>query len=380
MHSVPEAQTGSMYPLLKHLAGKGDFPWSFLHHRFTSLDSWKHEARAQLLQLLQIPDRTSPPRAIITDIQDFEGYTRETIHLEVWPGISPIPGFLLIPSGSQSRRPAVHLLHDHSAFYAWGKEKVTEQKNEHPSLTTFKRRMYHGASIASDLARRGYVVLVTDAPYWGERRMVLPGDPDHCASPERMTDAQIRDFNQRASARTNQVAAGFAMSGHSWMGVTLAEDLRVMDYLFSRTEVDPARVACLGQSMGGFRATHLVGLDGRYSAAVVSGWMSSYEEMLRDGLHAFSPPMVMPGLYPLMDLPDVASMLAPNPLMAINGTHDQLFTRKGVESAYAKISRVYEKAEAPSQFEGVWYEGPHEFNLEMQKKAFDWLDRALKRS
>jgi hypothetical protein len=38
----------------------------------------------------------------------------------------------------------------------------------------------------------------------------------------------------------------------------------------------------------------------------------------------------------------------------------------------------YKKAGVPDRFQGVTYDGPHEFNAQMQGQAFAWLDRWLK--
>jgi len=38
---------------------------------------------------------------------------------------------------------------------------------------------------------------------------------------------------------------------------------------------------------------------------------------------------------------------------------------------------VYAKAGVPGNFRGLTYDGPHEFNAEMQDQAFAWLDRFL---
>jgi hypothetical protein len=79
-----------------------------------------------------------------------------------------------------------------------------------------------------------------------------------------------------------------------------------------------------------------------------------------------------------MDLPDVAALGVPKGLMVINGTKDGLFPMEGVEASYKKIGQIYQKAGVPQNFQGVLYDGPHEFNLAMQEKAFAWLDRFLK--
>jgi dienelactone hydrolase len=156
------------------------------------------------------------------------------------------------------------------------------------------------------------------------------------------------------------------------------DDIRSVDYLASRPEVDPDRIGCCGLSVGGFRSAHLAGLDSRIKAAVVVGWMSTYESMLQNKLTSIGFMKVVPGLYQYMDLPDVVSMTAPGGLMIIHGTRDQLFTNDGVQAAFDKIAAVYKKAGVPDRFQGVTYDGPHEFNAQMQEQAFAWLDRWLK--
>jgi dienelactone hydrolase len=156
------------------------------------------------------------------------------------------------------------------------------------------------------------------------------------------------------------------------------DDIRTVDYLVTRPEVDPERIGCCGLSVGGFRSAHLAGLDPRIKAAVVVGWMSTYGSMLQNKLTSIGFMKVVPGLYRYMDLPDVVSMNVPGGLMVINGTKDQLFPLDGVHAAFDKIAAVYKKAGVPDRFQGVTYDGPHEFNIEMQEKAFAWLDRWLK--
>src|SRR5207248_10244908 len=98
-----------------------------------------------------------------------DGYIREKVLFNTTPDLR-IPAYVLIPKGLTRPAPAIVALHDHGGFYFWGKEKIVEVEDEHPSLAEFKRRGYSGRSIASELARRGYVVIVIDMFYWGERR------------------------------------------------------------------------------------------------------------------------------------------------------------------------------------------------------------------
>jgi hypothetical protein len=42
------------------------------------------------------------------------------------------------------------------------------------------------------------------------------------------------------------------------------------------------------------------------------------------------------------------------------------------------LTEVYQKAGAPERYKGSFYDGPHKFDAEMQKEAFNWFDRWLK--
>ncbi|MBU0610193.1 MAG: alpha/beta hydrolase family protein [Armatimonadetes bacterium] len=374
--TIPDAQAGTLYPFLQSQV-PAQFPLSFTNPRFTDLERWKSQARATVKCLLHYDPPKCDPKPEVLEREDCGDYVREKLTFSTTPDIR-VPAYVLIPKDDVKRHPAVLLLHDHGAFFAWGKEKVIALPNEHPSLTEFKRTAYSGRSVGNELVKRGYVVMAIDMFYWGERRMILPGDPPEYQDRERMSVEQVADFNRRAGQLLPQTAIGVFEAGTTWAGVMFTDDMRSVDYLASRSDVDPDRIGCCGLSVGGFRSAHLAGLDPRIKAAVAVGWMCSYPAMLQKKLSSIGFWAVVPGLQQLMDLPDVASMHAPQPLMCIQGTRDGLFTNEGVQAAYDKIAVVYAKAGVRTRFRPVTYDGPHEFNAQMQDKAYAWLDRWLK--
>jgi hypothetical protein len=81
------------------------------------------------------------------------------------------------------------------------------------------------------------------------------------------------------------------------------------------------------------------------------------------------------GLYRYLDFPDIAALVAPRALLVINGSQDSLFSLDGVHAAFDKIARSYAKAGAADRARCRLYDAPHEFNLEMQAEAWEWLGR-----
>jgi dienelactone hydrolase len=266
------------------------------------------------------------------------------------------------------------VLHCHGGAYVWGKEKVVAVENEHAVLSEFKQRLYQGASIATELVRRGYVVITIDMFYWGERRMLLAEDPPSYREPRLMTADDIAAFDRRSSQGEQLVARSLMTAGITWPGVMLWDDLRTLDYLVSRPEVDAQRVGCVGLSVGGYRSFLLAALDERIKAAVAVGWMTSFASNIRRHvLNTVGLTFHIPGLYRYLDLPDLAALIAPRSLLVISGSRDTLFPLAGVEQAFRKIEACFRKAGVPERQRCRMYDAPHQFNLEMQAEAWDWL-------
>jgi dienelactone hydrolase len=369
------ADVGSLFPFIKSQAVKGEFPLSFLQERFRDLGAWKQEARGQVLDRLQYRPAKVDPRPEVVERTEHPGYVREKVLFNTTPDIR-VPAYVLVPKEAKRPLPAIVALHDHGGFYLWGKEKLVEG-DDHPSLTDFKKQSYGGNSIASVMARQGYLVVVIDMFYWGERRLLLDDDPaDWRERPRSMSSERVSEFNRRSGQNEDLVARTIGTAGFIWPGVMLWDDMRTVDYLLTRSEVDPQRIACVGLSVGGFRSCHLAALDERIKAAVVVGWMASFPPQLQRHIrHTIGHTMLMPGLYQHLDYPDVASLAMPRPLMVINGSKDGLFELDGVRHCFTKLEACYRKAGVPERLRTRLYDTPHEFNGEMQAEAWEWLRR-----
>jgi dienelactone hydrolase len=256
---------------------------------------------------------------------------------------------------------------------------------DHPFLRAFRERAYGGRGYANELARRGYVVAVIDAFYFGERGLGYP----HGAWPEpyRAEEAALAPDSEawlalltRAHREVQgRVAGALFQAGVTWPGVHVWDDKRTIDYLRSRPEVDGERIGCVGLSVGGYRAAHLASADERVRAAVVVGWMCGLADLwpVSAWPNTVGWMHYVPGLFQELDLPDTAMLTCPRPLLVIQGSQDRLFPLEGVRRALARIEEAYEKADVADRYASRIYDAPHQFNLAMQEEAFAWLDRWL---
>jgi dienelactone hydrolase len=379
--ATPEAGTGShigsLYPFVQKQADRSTFELSFLHPKFRDLDSWQQLARAKVFEHLFYTPTAAPPMPDVVRREDRGDHIQEELTFQTTPD-ARVPAYLLIPKAGPRPAPAVLVLHCHGGFYVWGKDKVVAREDEHRVLREFKEQLYQGRSIATELVRRGYVVLTIDMFYWGERRMLLDEDPASYRDARRMTRDEIAAFDRRSQQSEQLVARSLLAAGVTWPGVMLWDDLRSLDYLASRSEVDPRRLACVGLSVGGYRSFVLAALDPRIKAAVAVGWMSSLgAHIRRHVVNSIGLTFHIVGLYRYLDLPDLAALIAPRSVLVINGSKDQLFPPEGVKAAFEKIERCFSKAGVPDRQQCRLYDAPHMFDVRMQAEAWEWLERSL---
>jgi hypothetical protein len=246
-------------------------------------------------------------------------------------------------------------------------------------LTAFKKQYYAGKSIANELVRQGYVVIVIDAFYWGERRFLLAGDPPEWRErPASLTQQQVSDFNRRASQSEQLLARGLITAGATFPGILLTDDIRTVDYLVSRPEVDGGHIGCVGLSMGGYRSFLLSALEPRIRVGVDCGWMTMFARQIeRHVINTMGLTFTIPGMYRYLDLPDLAALIAPRAVMVIMGSRDGLFPLEAMKASFGKIEQCYRKAGAPERQRCLMFDAPHQFNDEMQAQAWEWIAKNI---
>lgn len=376
--NAPLPDLGSHWPLFEKLPVPTRPRMSFTNDAYTDIETWATTARARVLAGFHYQPPACDPNPEVVDRVDRGTYVRERVLINTTPGIR-IPAYVLIPKGLGKPAPAMVALHDHGGFYFWGKEKVVDVEPEHPALAEFKRTCYGGRGIADELARRGYVVIATDMLHWGERALYFDADPERIRHRTLdVTQEDIVAFNARSWAHEELVGRTAFAVGVTWPGIIVWDDLRAVDYLLTRPEVDAQRIGCIGLSVGCVRSVFLGALHEAVRATVSVCWMAEYSQMLRNNIrYGIGYTKLVPGLYGDLDWPDLAGLHLPGHLMTINGTKDFLFPLKASQDAVNKIKRIFDKAGKPDRYEGVFFDGPHEFNIEMQEKAFVWLGRVL---
>ncbi|TQS73607.1 hydrolase [Rhodobacteraceae bacterium] len=272
---------------------------------------------------------------------------------------SRVTALLLVPKGD-GPHPAALMLHDHGSRFDIGKEKWIAPWYDAARLASaqeWSQKYFSGRFPGEELAKRGYVVLATDALGWGDR--------------------QGNGYEAQQA-----LAANLFNLGSSMAGLMALEDLRASEFLASLPETDPERVTAVGFSMGAFRAWQVAALSPAIKAAVVDSWMAQAKDLMTPGNNQLrgqsAYTMLHPGLLAHMDFPDVAALAAPKPMLVYAGAEDGLFPPASVRAAMDKMREVWDAFGQDRALETrVWPDKGHVFTADMQDAAFDWLDRQV---
>jgi dienelactone hydrolase len=369
------------------LASERPLRLSFLDPQWRELEPWKATARPFFREQLRYHPKPSPLSAELVRREEREGFTLETIRISATPAYH-IPARVLVPTSRKGRLPAVVALHAHGGRYVWGHETVLSHPDDSAELLA-KRATTYGRPWAEALARRGFVVIVIDAFYFGERRLRVEDlAPSRVVSEAREACKAARTakpdspewqsaVNRACTLYEALTAKNLFTAGVTWPGLLAWDDMRTVDYLITRPDVDPERIGCAGLSIGGLRAAHLAAADPRIKAASVTGWMTQLAPQHRNHLLNHTWMIYVPGLYEAMDFPDVASLHAPGALLVQQCRQDLLYPLAAMQGAVEKLKQIYAKAGLPDRFRGTFYDEPHVFRPHMQDEAFDWFARWL---
>ncbi len=383
--TAPVPDLGNLHPLMDWLSRANAPRLSFLEPKWKAVEAWKRLARPLFLSHLGYDPKPAALRAEVLRREEREGFTLETVKIQATEAYD-IPARVLVPARRSGRVPGIIAIHCHSGRYVWGHEKILSAPGEPEVLTKFRERAY-GRPYAEVLARRGFVVLVIDGFYFGERRL-RPEQMDPATAPGEFREPLAKlgglkpdsaewlaAIDSLCSRFEHLTAKTIFTAGATWPGLLVWDDMRSVDYLSSRPEVDPRRIGGLGLSIGGLRTAHLIGADPRIKVACVAGWMTVFREQLRNHLRSHTWMIYVPGLYPQLDLPDVAALHLPGALLVQQCGRDALYPMSGMKGAVDKLTRIYGKAGLPERFRATFYDVPHSFRPEMQEEAFAWLEK-----
>jgi hypothetical protein len=295
------------------------------------------ESRKKLLSLLgDLPWDYPQKQPQLRKTEQHEGYT-----LEYWDfdfnGFETVPGILLIPTQVKENAPAMLYCHAHFGTYEVGKEELLNGRTVMPAY-------------ASVYAKKGMVTLAIDSWCFGQR-------------------------NTRTEMDT---AKEMLWRGQTLFGMMLFDEMRALDFLLSRKEVDPQRVGVFGLSMGATKAWWLTALDTRITTCLDLCCMTDFEELIKSGnVKGHSIYYYVPSLLKHFNTSSINELIVPRPHLSLNGRFDELTPPKGVEKVRDYLLPLYEKYGKRGDCRIELFDCGHQELPEMRNIILTWLDEKL---
>lgn len=236
------------------------------------------------------------------------------------------------------------------------------------------------------LANRGFLAVAIDGRYHGERGSNAPGLSTPYAT------AIFKAFQSGQE--------------HPFFYDTVWDVMRLIDYLETRPDVDPSRIGVGGFSKGGIETYLSAAVEPRIAVAVAGHGVQSFKWALdhnawdsrawtiRDAIEAAAEESkgdvttgfmrrfydrIAPGIYGDFDAPSMLPMIAPRPLLVVNGDSDPRTPIAGVKESAAAAEQAYRSAGVPEKFAlKILPNVGHEQTQEYEESMIAWFTRWLK--
>ncbi len=297
----------------------------FAMPEYKTLAEWearRGELRKQILLaagLLPLPEKAPLDPQIFGRLER-DGYTIEKVLLETMPGYY-LAGNLYRPRGRTGKLPAVLKPHGH-----WNYGRLENQP------------LFSGQAIAVNFALQGYVVFAYDMVGWNDTIQT----PHAFGSPRE----QLWSFGP--------------------LGLQLWNSIRAVDFLESLPEVDAKRIGVTGASGGGTQTFLLTAVDDRLAFSAPVNMISA---IMQGGSPCENAPGLRVGAFNV----EIASMMAPRPMMVVSATGD--WTRNVPKEEFPAIRRIYELYGKPGNTDVIQIDAPHNYNQASREAVYRFFGK-----
>lgn len=287
-----------------------------------------------MLGLSPRPEKT-PLHATITGTLKGDGYVVEMLHYQSRPQLY-VTGNLYRPAtvNPTEKLPAIFYVCGHSGRGRDGNKVAYES---------------HGIWFA----RHGYVCLVVDSLQLGE----------------------IAAFHH---GTYNLQRWWWHSRGYTPAGVEAWNGVRGIDYLISRSDVDPQRIAVTGISGGGAATYWIAAADERVKVAVPVSGMADLESYVSNRVINGHCDCMF--LYNTFQWPwtRIAGLIAPRPLLFVNSDKDDIFPMDANERIINRLERLYSLYAAGDRVDALVSVGGHAYRQDIRQGAYRFINSHLK--
>ena len=301
-------------------------------------DAWKAGTLPAVLRTLgKEPDRVDPNPQLLAE-WEHDGLRKQRWLIDVQPHMAAT--FLVNYPGDlkgDERRRTILCWHGHGPF---GKEPVMGNDSSPEMRQSIAQ---HNYSYGHQMAKAGFVTFAIDWIGKGERH--------EGTKPQHRADPGGRDW-------CNLYYLHATMLGMTSISVNVAHGRAATDFACTLPHVDVDRLGVMGLSGGGTMTLWSALCDERFKAAEIICYSDLWAHFgVRDINYCGM--QVAPGLFKLVDLPDLQGLLAPRPLLVDIGVYDTCFKIDTSLACYRQVEKIYRAAGAADNLELDLFPGEH---------------------
>ncbi len=286
------------------------------------------------------PEKT-PLNAKITGTIQRDGYRIEKILYESIPDYY-VTGCMFIPDGIKEKRPAILYVLGH-----W--EQGFRAKEVQQFIYNF--------------VKKGFIVFAIDPVGQGERKQYY--------NPVTKKIDIMGATNQHSYMAHQCFLIGSSTARYfTWDGI------RAVDYLLTRSEVDPSRIGLTGISGGGTQTAYIGAMDDRIKAYAPTCYITGFRRLMesigpQDGeqnmYHA-----VVEGITHA----DYLEVSAPKPILMATCTRD-FFSIQGARETYREVMRAYKAFGKEENFSMVESDSVHGYTIKNEEAIYAFFQKVF---
>jgi dienelactone hydrolase len=313
-----------VYEKIQAVEGGGQYAFRRCVKSKEDFEPWQQSLRRELVKSLGIGDLLEARKEVILVRGnpklhwEERKYTIEHFYLKSWMD-TLVPILLCMPKAlpTGDKFPSMICAHGH----------LMQKEN----LVGKKRNLIYRQSWAKDFTEMGCITVSMDQWGFGER-----GKPFW----------YIFKRKHNYDVYERKYAQNMLEFGRTITGLRVFDSIRIVDYLYTREDVDPSRIGISGLSMGGLTASLVAALEERITMAVVAGYLNTFKSSIIDLPQKHCADMIIPGMLNLSEEFDLLSLIAPRYLCFIAGIKDSLFPIKGATQAFDALKKSYQLLDA----------------------------------
>lgn len=207
-------------------------------------------------------------------------------------------------------------------------------------------------------AKNGFVVFVIDPISQSER--------------VQLTDVSGKSLTRGSTTEHTLLNLSSNLLGTSAAAYELFDNIRGLDYLVTRPEVDVTKIGCIGNSGGAMQAIYFAAFDDRVKIIAPCSYLASREKTLETTGAADGCAQIPNEGLAQLEMSDYLIAAAPKPILVLAGKYD-FIDYNGTLQSYSDLKKVYKSLSSSEKLSLFTFDDGHGISKPKREAAVQWF-------